>query len=654
MKFSEKLAKIFQRKHLLEKAKKGKLTQQDWKVIRTEYKKEFGTDLDADRAAESGNPEAASANSQALAIVNKFLAENEIPVPGGASAESSLIAGVTAITDAVGQMMGRMLPDNSIPVSGRNLNVNGPGTTEQHLFGIAHDWFSTKARFNRIAINPAIATTEPVDEKTHGETFRRTLEKYSKKVSGRINFHRQNGTLNHKALSEGLDVDLHGNGGLGDQYMVIRIDQLIARLLSVKNVYDIFPRRYGLQDRELMTNAFFGDFSQAYQEGPIWKGRIDLEPEVAYVDDSMMKTLFKSMKWLEREYIGYLNRDGSDPIKWSMIEWALLNISTKLILEQNERKILGVYLKPEANVPGHFLNAGTGVFYTLMRYYNEGKMALMDDPAFAAYDSGVTFVSLVQAMYQELAMKVSDLDTDYEVILNANHRAMWKAGIREIFGKDTDFTGPNGDVIPDTQVPIRWCPYFKQMPIVLFQKPGNIQCLEFEPGEMHKISFDTEMEAVKVWSVWKEGTSAAYVGRPFGTKAAAKANDFKEQQIFMNKPAVTLEPNEANVTVRGDIRIYITGKNTGGGAIDDIVGAKQGVAYMIEAGPDISYLPQIPKQGKFDTITADFAPTQEGDYILVAARDEAVSKFYELERCVDGVRTINREIQPNVYGNGGR
>ena len=47
------------------------------------------------------------------------------------------------------------------------------------------------------------------------------------------------------------------------------------------------------------------------------------------------------MKEIERQYIGYLNTDGSDPIKWSMIEWQLLNIYTALVNEQNERRIFG-------------------------------------------------------------------------------------------------------------------------------------------------------------------------------------------------------------------------------------------------------------------------------------------------------------------------
>ncbi|MFR1239674.1 MAG: hypothetical protein ACLSDJ_00410 [Butyricimonas faecihominis] len=58
----------------------------------------------------------------------------------------------------------------------------------------------------------------------------------------------------------------------------------------------------------------------------MFKGEFELKPEIGYVDDAMMKTIFKSMKWLERQYIGYLNTNGSDPVKWNMISGRCLKL----------------------------------------------------------------------------------------------------------------------------------------------------------------------------------------------------------------------------------------------------------------------------------------------------------------------------------------
>lgn len=59
-------------------------------------------------------------------------------------------------------------------------------------------------------------------------------------------------------------------------------------------------------------------------------------------------------------------------------------------------------------------------------------------------------------------------------------------------------------------------------------------------------------------------------------------------------------------------------------------------------------LPQIAKSGKFDSITDAFTATAVGDYIMVILGSDG--KFRELERCVGGKRTINKELQPNVPG----
>lgn len=672
MKFIEQLKAVFISLKMVDKARNQEMTTADWKAIREAYRKEYGTELAADQAefqrqqeaktSFSGDPsQEAADNAAALAILNAALAEagGGIPndtegAPTGDSAASaqhpdSIVDAAHAIAGALREMSRQTLPDRPATVNGSALSPNGPGHTEAYFCGIEHPIFSMERRYNRIAMNPALALTQPLNavmEKEVGAEFRAQLSEYAGIVAGRINELRQANLLNPALLAAGVSIGIDPKG-LGDQYLTRRTDLLIARLAEIRNVYDIFPRRFGVQDREVMINAFFGDFSQAYQKGGIWKGNVELQPEICYVDDAMFKTLFNSMKEIERQYIGYLNTEGSDPIKWTMVEWAMLNISTKLIEEQNQRKILGIYVKPEEGKQGHTLNAGTGVYYTLLRYYNEGKIALVDDSAFSGYTSGATMVACVTNFLLYLSERVPDLDK-YEVILNANHRAMWKAGIREIYGKDTDFTGPQGDVVPDHQNRIRWCPYGKTLPFIWVQKPGNIQSIELTAGEMHAVQFDSDMEDVKAWSIWKEGTSATYAGKPFKTKADRAAHGFEDQEIFCNKPCVALAADAEQVTVSGDIRHYVTGVNTDAKAITDIVGAKAGVAYLIEVG-DETHPQTIAKADKFADLTEDFTPTKKGDYLMVIL-NAAGDKFRELERCVGGTRTINQALQPNVPG----
>lgn len=657
MKFFEKLRAVFAKTGLVDKAKSNSMTAADWAAVREAYKKEYGVDLSQDHdayVAEQNQQQQAQQLAQENDAIRQLIGQafnelqNESDNASGVntSSSTSLEDQTRALIDALHTISSQVIPDNAPSVGGVTLSVNGPGNTPEYFCGIEHPLFSMDRRYNKIACNPAYATMNPASEKVDGTEFRTHLGKYSDFLANRINQLRANNSLNPTSIRSNFNLSV-GSDGLGDQYLTRRTDEIIVRLLSIKNVYDIFPRRFGVQDREVMYNAFMGEFSQAYQEGSIWKGNIDLEPEMAYVDDAMFKTLFGSMKDLERKYIGYLNKDGSDPIKWTMIEWVMLQISTKLIEEQNRRKILGIYVKPEKGTAGNYMNAGTGVYYTLLRYYNESKIALVDDAAYAGYTSGETMVACVVNMLQMLATNIDDLDS-YEVILNANHRAMWLAGIRETYGKDTDFRGPNGDEVPDLRNVIRWCPYMGQLPLIIVQKPGNIQSVEFLAGEMHAIQFDTDMEAVKAWSTWKEGTSAEFSGKMAKNKAAKKAAGFTEQVIFMNRPSVALDADATTVSVKGDYRHYVTGVNTGKQSLTDIVGAKAGIAYLIEIG-DATHPQSIAKSDKFSEITEAYTPTQVGDYIMVILNAAGV-KFLELERCVGGVRKVNTALQPNVPG----
>ena len=49
-----------------------------------------------------------------------------------------------------------------------------------------------------------------------------------------------------------------------------------------RDVTQYFPVRYGIQDHDLIFNAFFEEVSQAYQEGEIYKGGAKLEPEMGH------------------------------------------------------------------------------------------------------------------------------------------------------------------------------------------------------------------------------------------------------------------------------------------------------------------------------------------------------------------------------------
>lgn len=113
--------------------------------------------------------------------------------------------------------------------------------------------------------------------------------------------------------------------------------------------------------------------------------------------------------------------------------------------------------------------------------------------------------------------------------LNKLHQPWWIKNIRAKYGKDIDFTGPNSylNVVPDKNIKITWLPYLGQLPLMWMQVPGNLQFLEYIPGEMLSMKVKEDMELVKGWSTWKEGCSAAFTGRRFDSIDKMKANNYE-------------------------------------------------------------------------------------------------------------------------------
>ena len=507
-----------------------------------------------------------------------------------------------------------------------------------------------KNRWNQIAANPRAAAALPdVDEQVDGVAFYKEACNFAKSLKNRYQYLQQNKMLDATALAKGTyatNYDGVDNAGLGDQFVVLRQDALIARVLQVRDLTQFFPVAYGYQDRGLVFNAFFDEVSQAYQSGEVFKGGMKIENHMGYVDDAMIKMEWGPMKELERKYIGYLNKEGSDPIKWTMIEYQLLNTLTTAQVEQNKRRMRGIYVKPEQGVAGSYNNAGTGIIYTLLRYVHQYDIKPHTSDVYRSY-AQATMLAAVQEFIADVRASITeDMDLDQHCIyLNKNHQAWWIKNVRATYGKDTDFSGPMGalNIVPDTTVRIIWLPYLGQLPFMMLHQPGNIQFLEFVPGEMLSVKMQEQMEQVRAWSTWKEGCSASFTGRRFDTKKAMDDNNYEWQQIFINLFAATIvDKLDANKGFW-----LTTGSTTTQETYTDIENAKAGVAYCIECG-DKTHLPKIAKSGKFVNLTAAFNASEVGDYIMVILGNDG--NFRELERCVGGKRTINKALQPNVPG----
>ena len=676
MSLKEKLMSVIELLGFKQKFEDKSLTKDEFNSLVAEYQKKYQSTLTDDIAAEKAAKQTAQQADEFQKMLNTIQAvlnggEPSAPANNNSTEPSApannngtepstpqsnatlegILNGIKGMRADIQAMGSTPAPDvpaqtvNTIPLS-----VNGFANTADYLFGVEHPFFSMKNRWNQIAANPRAAAALPeVDEQVDGAAFYKEVRNYANSLKHRYQYLQQNKMLDAAALAKGTyatNYDGVDNAGLGDQFVVLRQDALIARVLQVRDLTQFFPVAYGYQDRGLVFNAFFDEVSQAYQSGEVFKGSMKIENHYGYVDDAMIKMEWGPMKEIERKYIGYLNKEGSDPIKWSMIEYQLLNTLRAAQVEQNKRRMRGIYVKPDKGVAGSYLNAATGVLYALLRYVHQYDIKPHDDSTYRNYTQA-SFLASVQAFIADVRASITedmDLDNHY-VYLNKNHQAWWIKNVRSTYGKDTDFAGPMGalSVVPDTTMRIIWLPYLGQTPFMMLHEPGNIQFLEFVPGEMLSVNMQENMEQVRAWSVWKEGTSASFTGRRFSTKDEMDKNNYEWQQIFINLFAATITDK-----VDGNNGFWqITDSTTTLTTITDIENAKAGVAYCIECG-DKTKLPQIAKSGKFDSITAAFTATAVGDYIMVILGSD--NKFRELERCVGGKRTINKELQPNVPG----
>ena len=660
MNFKEKFMSVLELLHLKQKFDDKKpFTVEEFNSIVAEYGKKYQTALKDDLKAEEKSKKSdeqqaemqAMLNSiqQVVATINPASESNEQPQQDATLASIlESLNGIRADFKALGERPETDLPEQTVTVS--PVSINGFGNTPQYLFGVEHPMFSMEKRWNKIAANPRAASALPeVDEQVDGVEFHKAACAYAKTLKERYQFLQENKMLDARSLSEGKYATNYGgvdNAGLGNQFVVLRQDAIIARVLEKRDLTQFFPVQYGIQDRGLIFNAFFDEVSQAYQSGETFKGGMKIENQMGYVDDSMIKIEWGPMKELERKYIGYLNKEGSDPIKWTMIEYQLLNTLLNAQAEQSKRRMHGIYVKPEKGVAGSYRNAGTGLLYTLLRYVHQYDIKPHADAAYRSYTQA-TMLSAVQEFVADVTASVTeDMELDKHCLyLNRNHQSWWIKNVRSTYGKDTDFAGPMGalNVVPDTTVQIIWLPYLGQLPFMMMHEPGNILFLEYVPGEMLAVKMQEQMEQVRAWSTWKEGCSATFTGRRFDTREKMEENAYEWQQIFINLFAATIVDK-----IDGKAGFWhVTGDSTTQDTYTEIANAKAGVAYCIEAGV-ATHLPKVAKSGKFGKISAAFTATAVGDYLMVILDKDG--NFRELERCVGGKRTINTELQPNVPG----
>ena len=263
--------------------------------------------------------------------------------------------------------------------------------------------------------------------------------------------------------------------------------------------------------------------------------------------------------------------------------------------------------------------------HTLFGYCDAHKLLPFKEEELSAYDKD-TIGEAIEAFCEKVAEYCDSMDS-MVLYLNRKHYAWYKSWYEKTYGQNSDYTGVNSSKVHNYDIPIKWVPNMGNLCLMVMTYADNITLLENVPGEEFNMYFQRDLEEVIAASYWKEGAAAAFVGRAFDSQAELVANNYEDQAIFMNWPAVALGADATVVDAKKGL-IFLTGKNSKATAITDITNLKEGTVIRIEIG-DATIPTTIAKGGKFADISAAWTPAKVGEYIKLYRKGE---KFVEVAR----------------------
>jgi len=418
---------------------------------------------------------------------------------------------------------------------------------------------------------------------------------------------------------------------LGDFYRVRKQDRIQTFLLQLPSIETLFPVESGYQDRMILVNMFLDEFSQADNTSSdfdqVIKGGYHFEKEEIRMFDVMFAYKFKDLKALEKTWIGYLNREGSNTMKWSFIEFIMVETGKALHNERELRRINGRRINPTLNIPGTALGASNG-----LRQFIQSKIDAFQIRPFAIGEWTPTRISeyvcnataLIPPVVRNSGRIILYMSPDAFTAYTKNNEAL--------YGLNQDYSAGGMFVKEYPNVKIKTIPNMAESKRMIWTLEGNISLFEDVKGEMYNFYFEQQDWALKVWSNWKESLWAYLVGKKW-YNATEIPRDYSTQMIFCNDvdyPAdyflpMAVDDATPSVSVHSSL---ISSTNTADLKILGYDDAQTGQEIRIKCG-NFQNATWIEKSGNFSLITADWTPV-EGDVLVL--RKRADGKFIEVSR----------------------
>lgn len=446
---------------------------------------------------------------------------------------------------------------------------------------------------------------------------------------------------------------------LGAFYRVPWQDRLQSFLMVLPSIESIFPLESGYQDLAVLTNIWLGEFSQADNTASdfdnVTKGNYEFDNETLRMFSVMFAHKFKDLKALEKSWIGSYNKEGSQVIKWSFIEYILAETAKKLHNEREQRRVNGVRKEPDLNKPGRAMGAADGIYEFLNKKVvghidiNNGKLVYQVKP----FELGtLSPENIGEKVYQATSMIPAVLrDSGTLALYMPSHMIVWYHKYNELhYAQNQDYKANIMYVKEYPSVKLIAVPNADNHHRIFWTLEGNIHTFEDQPGEMTKFNIEQQDWTLKVWSNWKESTWAYAVGFKYTKK---EDMDYSRQMIFCNeydRPASYFI--EADKDAQPSAKYHtsiVTVANTNLLAITDIEDAEVGKIVTLKCGNTNKGV-KIDKSGNFSLISEAWNP-KKGDMIRLMKRDDG--KFIEIGRetgAADALQFAPDETTPSLQG----
>ncbi len=449
---------------------------------------------------------------------------------------------------------------------------------------------------------------------------------------------------------------------LGAFYRIPWRDRLQSFLVELPTLEKIFKLESGYQDLATLVNIWLGEFSQADNtQGSkfdnVTKGNYEFGHETLRMYGVMFAHRFLDLQQIEKLWIGSLNREGSNPIKWSFIEYLLVETAKKLHNERELRRVNGVRKNPDPNKPGRAMEASDGL-YEYIRKKVEGHIDFTPDGGttgkivyqikpFAL--PHITPANIGEVFYLGTSMIPSVFrDTGKVVLYVPSYMIPWYHKYNETkYGQNTDYKANIQYVKEFPGVRIEAIPNADNHGRIIWTIDGNIGLYEQKAGEMLNFQIEQEDWSLKVWSNWKEGLAALAVGYKYtdpaemdGSRQMIWCNDYdRPDNFFIDGP----KGANPDATVHTSIQMPADEFE-----ITDIENAPVGKVISIKCTAPDSI--EIKKSGNFSLLSEAWNPSK-GDVIKLMKR--ADGKFIEISRINSGSDSFqfdNDATELNVAG----